>query len=289
MTRVLVTGATGFVGDPTVAALRARGIDVVVHGIEDGDLLVPGGAASACAKASASHLVHLAWCATGDYLTTPANIEWMEASLALLRAFAANGGRRVVLAGSVAEYAPDSGWCDEATSATRPSTLYGAAKLATASAAMAAATSLGIEVVEGRLFQLYGPREHRDRFVPMVIRALLRGAPAKCSEGVHQRDFVHVEDAGDALAALVGSSAIGVVNIGTGVATPVRDVAMTIGELVGRPELIQLGAAPTRAGEAPLLAAKVDRLRDEIGWTPRHTVRSGLADTVAWWTRSHAT
>ena len=75
------------------------------------DLLSADGASELCAASRATHLVHLAWCATGDYLTSPINIEWVEASLALLRAFALAGGRRAVLAGSVAEYAPDAGWC----------------------------------------------------------------------------------------------------------------------------------------------------------------------------------
>ena len=86
---------------------------------------------SALMKAVApTHLLHFAWYAEpGKYWHSEENLRWVEASLRLLRAFAGAGGRRIVIAGTCAEYA----WtrethCKEESTPLRPATLYGSAK-----------------------------------------------------------------------------------------------------------------------------------------------------------------
>ena len=56
-----------------------------------------------------------------------------------------------------------------------------------------------------------------------------------------------------------------------------------IAELVGRPDLVELGALEAAADEPPLLVADVGRLRDEVGWSPSRSLDEGLRDTVEWW------
>lgn len=110
--RVLVTGATGFVGRHAVPALLARGFEV--HGVGRGvgpnqhaaDLLAAEDRRALIARVRPSHLLHLAWDAEpGRYWTSEANLDWVAASLDLARLFAAAGGRRFVGIGTCAEYA----------------------------------------------------------------------------------------------------------------------------------------------------------------------------------------
>jgi nucleoside-diphosphate-sugar epimerase len=105
--RVLVTGATGLIGRHLAAPLAARGYEVVTlsrhRGDLCGDLIAdPEGVAE---RAGADHLLHLAWhdAPTGRW-TAAENLDWVVATLRLLRAFARHGGRRAVLVGSCAEY-----------------------------------------------------------------------------------------------------------------------------------------------------------------------------------------
>jgi nucleoside-diphosphate-sugar epimerase len=286
--RVVVTGARGFIGRHCAAALAAAGHEV--HGVTSSaaehapgvtwhraDLLSPAGAADVLRTVRPSLLVHLAWVtAPGAFWSDPSNDTWLDASKRLVGEFVRAGGARVVVAGTCAEYDWSDGVCDEATTPLRPATLYGRRK----DELRAHVQSLGVSWAWGRVFWLYGPGEPLPRLVPSIVASLLRGEPALCSAGTQRRDFLHVEDVGTALARLAASAVEGPVNVASGEAVAVADVARRLGEIVGRPELIRLGARPTPAGEPPLVVAATRRLREEVGFAPRWTLDAGLRQTV---------
>lgn len=295
MRRVLLTGAGGFVGRHAVAPLLARGYEVhaavrrpgavppevVQHAV---DLLDPASSTALVRAVRPSHLLHLAWTVTpGAFWRAPDNLDWVAASLGLYRAFAEAGGRRMVVAGTCAEYDWSHPLLDEAVTPLRPDTLYGAAKDALHRVLAAAAVQDGVGLAWGRLFFLYGPHEAASRLVPDVVLSLLQGRPALCGTGTAERDFMHVADAASALAALLDSLHAGPVNIASGACVPIRDVILHAAAAVGRPDLVLLGARPASPGEPPRLAAATSILREQVGFTPRYALDDGLADTVAWW------
>jgi nucleoside-diphosphate-sugar epimerase len=309
VSRVLLTGAAGFIGHHLLTRLVERGhavSAVTTRPVGSGprpvgsgprpvgsgppgvrwitaDLLEPDVPAALVDEEDVTHLVHLAWHTRPSVYTSPENVRWVEASLRLLRALGARGGARAVLVGTCAEYDWSYGLCSEWRTPTEGASLYGASKDALRRIAQAAGDELGVSVAWARPFFLYGPREHESRLVPAVIRPLLRGEPAPCSEGWQLRDYLHVGDAADALAHLLDSALEGPVNVGSGVPVRVRDVAATIGELLGRPELVAYGALGDGRGEAPLVLADTTRLRTELGWTPRVSLRAGLDDAIEFW------
>lgn len=278
MSRVLVTGATGFIGTHARPALERAGHDVVTMRV---DLLHPKAADALVHAARATHLLHLAWYAVpGKFWSAPENVEWVEATVRLLRAFYDAGGQRAVAAGTCAEYDwQGDGLLSERTTPIRPATPYGRAK----AEAFERASELGGELAWGRVFFLYGPGEHPDRLVSSVARRLLAGEEAPTTEGTQVRDFMHVADVAGAFAALLDSGATGAVNIGSGEPVTVREVVDEVARAAGRPELLRAGALPQREGEPPQLLADVARLRDEVGFRPRYDLRSGIADAVEWW------
>jgi nucleoside-diphosphate-sugar epimerase len=296
--RVLVTGASGFVGRQTLAPLAALGFEVHAAGRSPApaagvawhevDLLDPFAAERLCWDVAPSHLLHVAWFAEpGRYWTSPENPRWVEASVRLLRAFVAAGGRRAVGVGTCAEYdwsAPSP--FDERTTPLRPASLYAACKHAVHVVQEAYAASSGVSQAWARLFHLYGPHEHPGRLVPGVAIALRRGGEAACTEGRHRRDFLHVADAGEALARLLDSGVAGAVNVASGEAVAVRAVVEEVARHSGGSGVVRFGARALPAGEPDEIAARVDRLRDEVGWRPRRTLAEGIADVVAWW-REH--
>ena len=169
--RVLVTGATGFVGRPVVDALRARGLEV--HGVSSrragsaagvvwhqADLLDPVQTSSLVERVRASRLVHLAWdVRPGAWSGAGSHLAWLAASLHLLERFAAAGGRRVVMTGSGAEYDWNAGVCAERTTALEPATLYGTTKLALARVLEAYGRETGLSTAWARIFFTFGPSE----------------------------------------------------------------------------------------------------------------------------------
>lgn len=291
MSRVMLTGATGFVGRHTLTALVESGHEVhavarsrgpALTGVTwyEADLLA---GCEVVREVEPEILVHLAWYAEhGRFWSSPENVRWVEASLALLRAFAAAGGRRAVMAGTCAEYE----WSREVYSEDalkRPATLYGAAKHGLHTVAAAFAEQTGLSLTWGRLFLLYGPDEAPERFVPSLVRQLLAGEPAPMTDGEQRRDFLHAADAGAAFAALVDSQVTGAVNIASGEDVALCDVGERLARLAGGPELLDLGALDRREDDPPSIVADVGRLRYELGWQPRIDLDDGLRETFQWW------
>ena len=296
MTRVLVTGAQGFIGRHALTALVARGFEVHAvtrrdpPAVRDGcawhvaDLFDSTAIASLMRHVKPTHLLHFAWYAVpGRYWTASENFVWVQASLELMRRFQEVGGRRAVMAGTCAEYDWDFGYCSEGITPTRATTPYGACKLALQTMLDAFRTQMGVSTAWGRIFFLYGPHEHPSRLVSSVTQALLRGDPVPCSHGAQLRDFLYVQDVADAFVALLESEVTGPVNVASGQPVAIKDVVYKIADMVGRRDLIRLGALPTPPCDPPLLCADVRRLGAEVGWAPAYGLEAGLAQTMRWW------
>lgn len=300
MKRVLLTGATGFIGRHCIEPLLALD-DAEVHAVSTSggeektagvrwhraDLLDCEQMRRLVSEVAPTHLLHMAWYAVpGAYWTSLENFRWVRASLDLFEAFAEHGGQRVVVAGTCAEYDwTGDGVCSESSTPLAPATLYGACKHALRVMLEAFARQKNLSAAWGRIFFLYGPHEHPDRLVASVIRSLLRGAPAPCSHGNQLRDFLHVADVAAAFVALFKSDTEGAVNIASGGEVALKDVVLEIGDRLNGRDLVQLGARPAPAGEPPRLVADVTRLRREVGWSPERDLHEGLEETIVWWRR----
>jgi nucleoside-diphosphate-sugar epimerase len=303
MSRVLVTGATGFIGRGALEPLLARGDEV--HAVSSGpapewspdrviwhraDLLDPTAAVRVISAARPHGLLHFAWYAEpGAFWTSMENLRWVEASLRLLRAFADAGGRRAVVAGTCAEYAWED-WtvCTEDATPLAPATLYGAAKHGLRTIAEAHAREAGYALAWGRIFLVFGPREDRRRLGGAVGAALAAREPARTSSGEQVRDVSYSLDVAEAFVAVLGSDLTGALNVAAGRPVAVRRLAEALGEAAGRPDLVELGALPPRPGDPAALTADVTRLRDEVGWRPRRTLDEAAAETMAWWEAQRA-
>jgi nucleoside-diphosphate-sugar epimerase len=292
MYKILVTGATGFVGRHVLPQLIKSGAEIhaVAREMPEQalsiswhafDLLDQTQRVRLICDVRPDTLVHLAWDTTpGHFWSSLSNLDWAAATLDLVRHSAERGVSRIVGVGTCAEYDPADQECDEYQTPIAPTSLYGSTKDACRRAVQACAEASGISWAWARLFYPIGIDEKETRLIPSLAAALISGCSAQLSSGAAVRDFIDVRDAGEAIAELALSQVIGPVNIGTGRPTSVRQIAELLGRIVGRPDLIEIGALPDRAGEPHYLVARINRLVDEVGFRPHRQIEETLTDIV---------
>jgi len=282
--RILVTGASGFVGTAVMAALNEAALPAItagrrpVDGVEfiEVDLLKETDLTSIVHRSGASHLIHLAWEADhGAYWSHPDNPRWAILTARLVDAFCKAGGKGIVVAGSCAEYDWSQGWCREELTPSLPATLYGSAKDTARRLSSDIARIYRVPLAWGRLFHCFGAGEDPRRLVPSILAALRGERPAFAIDGDALRDLLHVSDTGAALLKLLADGADGIANVCSGVPVRLREIVTGLAQLTGTDPDPLLALAAPRPGEPRLLAGEPARLTS-LGWAPRLTLAQGL-------------
>lgn len=267
-TLILVTGASGFVGQQVVAQLLARGVAVrlVVRqplsapwanhaGIESirttADVFAesPHWYDDVCRGVSG--VLHLAWYTThGRYLDSPKNRDCLQGTLALAQGAIRQGVQRFVGVGTCLEYAA-SNQALGIDSPLQPQSAYAAAKVAAFQALANTLPIAGVAFAWCRLFYLYGEGEHPDRLVPLLHRHLQHNRPVALSDGTLVRDYLEVTQAAQYLVDITLSDFEGAANLCSGIGVSIKALALAIAKGYGKKDLLQFGARPNKPGEVP--------------------------------------
>jgi nucleoside-diphosphate-sugar epimerase len=292
--RVLVTGASGFIGRRLCRRLRELGAEVepasrkpAPEGEETRwhqvDLSDPSTAARLVAETSPATAFHLASQVTESRerkVVLPTFHANLASTVYLLDALAQQGCKRIVQTGSLEE--PEPG--DPVSTPTSP---YAAAKWSAGAYARMFHQLWATPVVLARLFMVYGPAQ-RDlgKLVPHVVTSLLLGRDPQLGSGKRPVDWVYVDDVVEGLLR-VGSTA-GVegvqVDIGSGKLVPVRSVVDQLYALIAPERQPPFGGIPDRSME-PVRVARVEETGELLGWSATVTLEDGLARTVDWYRR----
>lgn len=300
MKSVLLTGANGFIGKVTIPLLLEKGY--VVHAVtsktrvskskdnliwHEVDLLDLVKTENLLGEVEPSHLLHLAWYVEhGKFWNAEENLDWLKSSINLVQQFVRYGGKRIVVAGTCFEYDfTENMPLTEYKTALRPNTLYGVTKYSLYLALEKFTSISNISFAWGRIFLLFGANESPNRLVPSVIRALLRNEKTKTSHGNQIRDFLSVEEVVEAFVALLESDVCGAVNIASGKGIKIREVVEEIAEIIGKPELLRIGALPAPADEPLEIVADITRLREEVRFKKDFNLRGRLEETIDYWKR----
>ncbi len=257
----LVTGSKGFVGSALCRELRARGADVYGIDVDGWDREPP-------AETPGAVFYHLAWVGKAGPLRADWHVQLtnVETALAYYEKARAMGCGRFVCAGTIGEKMLDLPACAHLRSQNR---FYVLSKRYL-HGLLANADPGGCKVVWATLGNMYGTGVAGGSILDYALRQLLAGEVATFGPGEQPYDFVNVEDAIRALAA-VGLGA-GVTSdefyIGSGRPRPLKDYLRRVGELAGRPDLIALGARPDDGTRFCADWFSIDRLTAETGFVP---------------------
>lgn len=303
--QILVTGGAGFIGSHLVNWLARHGhkvrvidnlssgkaerlahlqpdVELIVADIRDTERLAE-------ATAGVEVVFHLAaMVSVVQSLEEPLEAQDINATgtLRVLEAARQAGVRRVVQASTCAVYGNNTSLPITEGAQPQPLSPYAATKLAAEQWGQLYTSLYGLEVVAARFFNVYGPgqdpRSPYAAVVPRFIERLAAGEPVTIfGDGEQSRDFVYVGDVVAALwaVAMAPAAAGAVLNVGSGVATTVRELAKTIaGELGSELRIIH---APARPGEVRHSRAAVERIAELTGYRPATDLARGLALTTA--------
>jgi dTDP-L-rhamnose 4-epimerase len=154
---------------------------------------------------------------------------------------------------------------------------------------LALGATYGFPVTCLRLFSVYGPRQSLSNpytgVIAIFLSRLLAGeSPLVYEDGLQTRDFVSVHDVVDAVLAAVRSSGADgqVVNIGSGVGQPIKEVALALARAVGREDLAPVISHRYRSGDIRHCTADLTRARTLLGFAPGVAWEQGLAEVVEW-------
>ncbi len=278
MKRLLITGATGFIGAHCLRFCLQEDYDEIhavsrkEHGScgdqvtwHEADLRDPKEASRVVETVHPTHIFHAAWIATpGVYSHSPENEDWARASIALAEAFAVQGGKRFVGIGSSAEYAASDEFCEEDRTPLNPASLYGRSKVNAWVGVQEIAERNGMEAAWGRLFLPFGPGDSPSRLIPAVLASIRKGQPIPLSDGEQLRDFVYAPDAANQLVRLLASDVSGAFNIGTGIPRSVRSALEDIADRIDGRRYCRFGELPLREGEPMTLVASMAKFKAQI-------------------------
>jgi UDP-glucose 4-epimerase len=295
--RVLVTGASGFIGHHLCRRLLDGGATVFgvsrsdAPGVRQGlhwlraDLTVIDEVRRVVAAAEPTVIYHLASHVMGApnlELVLPTFSANLQTTVNLLTAAAERRCRRIVLSGSLVEPT-------EREQGEVPSSPYAAAKWAAGDYARMFCALYGLSTVIARVFMVYGPAQRDEtKLVPYVIRSFQAGRPPQITTGSRLIDWIYVDDVTRGLVAL--GSAEGVdgctVDLGSGTLVSIREIVESVTLALGTGLQASFGALPDRPLEPTRRANLEDTVR-RIPWSPTVGLEEGLRRTVAWYQSHH--
>lgn len=309
MTTILVTGAAGFIGVPTVRFLLDHGFDVVAFDnfatgsaralesvarrptssaaahrpelrVVRGDLTAVDDVKGVMQQAEPWGVVHLAalhfipYCVDHPSATVAVNVLGLQY---LLDAIDDQVVRRFVFASTADVYRP-SWQAHHESDVAEPVNVYGSSKLfGERLLALWRRGGVRTEPVTARLFNVYGPGETNPHLIPEICRQLQRGSVLRLGNVLPRRDYVYVDDVAETLGCLLVSELVDVtVNVGTGRAWSAAELVTLASRLLGRQLTVEIDPAKLRPADRPHLQADPSLLWSQLPSLARVPLERGL-------------
>lgn len=307
--RVLVTGATGFIGSHLARRLVAEGAHVSVFmratsdrrslaqvldqvSVHEVDICDADGVRAAMEATRPQIVFHLAAIGMSEPFISPqiATRVNVHGTLHLLEAAHQVGVERFVHTGTAYEYGDAASGAPLAKEGLDPINIYAASKAAAWAFVRMYARTYGLPAVTMRLFYVYGPGQPPKTLLPSAVCAALEGRDFPMTPGEQMRDLVFVSDVVEGyLSAAMAANVRGAsIDLGTGQTWTIREVVTRLFELAGSRARPLVGALPYRPGETMKQVADTRAARELLGWQATTSLDDGLRQTVEWYRRDQS-
>ena len=298
MKRLLITGATGFLGSNTLPLLKES--DYEIHAISRKnpqeltynfphinwhacDLFCENDVTYILNEVKPTHLLHYAWYVEHKkFWDALENFDWLLNTISLIKKFAHVGGQRIVISGTCAEYDWKHNKLSEDKTPLKPSTTYGKVKKSLFELVDLLSKKLNLSFAWGRIFFPYGPFEPESKLIPSAILNLLNDKPFTCANGNLYRDFIHIEDVASAFLKILDSDYEGPINIGTGKSFALSEIIYTLGEIMSRQHLLKVNNLEETNKKQDVLESDNNILTSKIGFKCNYDIIKGLEHAVDW-------
>lgn len=293
---ILITGATGFIGQHLLSLLHGQGIAahcIVHHGgngkrsipeagkVYLGNLQDKGFVQNCIDDCKPQYVFHLAASKNrSDHIA--AYYDTIETNLiGSLNLFNAVRQTKelqaVVIMGTVDEYGSVETPFLEGTN-EKPSNAYGLSKLCVSKLAEVLYMTEQFPCIMLRPTVAYGPGQGAEMFLSSMIKSLACDEEFKMTLGEQERDFIYISDVVDAIVkAALTPEAIGeTINVGSGVSVSLASIALQVESLMGKQGLIRLGEVAYRKTEPMHYAVKINKAKELLGWEPKISLEQGL-------------
>jgi UDP-glucose 4-epimerase len=294
--RVLVTGATGFIGGHLCEALHLLGARLSAIALDTAppsfiiveryltiDLQNYKAVQEVISEIQPEYIFHLAGLVTASRdreLILPMLQNNLTNTVNLLMATLEIPGSRVVITGTAEE--PEV----EKNNAV-PTSPYSASKMAGTLYSRMFHKLYNLPVVIARPFIVYGPRQHSSKLIPHTILSLLHNEQPEITSPDRVCDFIYVLDIVRGLLKIAcGHIWEGeVVELGTGKPIAIRDALGLIKDLVGSP--LDFNYSSTNTVEYPIVA-NLQKTIEQVSWQPMWSLEEGLMETISWYSKQNS-
>ncbi len=282
--RILITGASGFIGQACCAYLERKNIAYTTCGRQASALCMPcdildtEAVARVMSALRPTHILHLAWYTGKNYGSSTENLRWLAASKALIQLFAQYGGQRFVGVGTCFEYPLNGALCVEQERVSPdfvPHTLYGESKRNLGDYLHNFAEKQSISWAWCRPFYVFGAQENSSKLFPSACTAFAKGENFATAAYYRSMDYIDVCDAAKYIVRILLSDFCGKINIGTGKAVTVH----TLLETLAKNFAASVQVLPKEPLDSlPSICAHVERLHSICGHMPLIPVHETLQD-----------
>jgi len=287
MKKVFLTGGTGLIGRETIPLLKQKGFDIYIltlnhkessEGITyiKGDLFSKEQIDSIVGQIKPTYLLHYAWLSTGLF-DDNSNFDFLTASIDLLKSFAQNGGKRVIMAGTYAEY----GYHDEILIETMPAepiNIYSQCKNFVRQISETYCKNNNISFGWGRIFSAFGKETDPRRLTSFVINKLILNEKVTINSGGLLRDYIYTKDVAASFVSFINSNVDGIVNICTGKETSIHDYVMAIARFLNKEHLVTF--QDKNSLQQKRVIGDNTRLVKEIGFNPQYSIDQAIKDML---------
>lgn len=295
--RVVLTGATGFIGSYLAEELVAQGYEVMALRRQRSDswrvASVAGrliwvnndeqGWEQQLRDFQPEYLVHAAWLGVSatqrdDWQNQLSNVTF---TMQLLQAVQQNCLKKVVVLGSQAEYGAFEGRINE-THTALPTSAYGAVKMATLQLVRAYSEAHNVDWHWLRVFAVFGPREDAHWFVSFVSANLLKQQPPDLTACEQRYDYIFAPDLARIIIKTlsVDSAPSGIYNVGANKAVSLKQIVDILADLTHSTAGANYGAIPYRQGQVMHMEGNSDLFRDVFGPVEQTSLRAALTASV---------